>query len=111
MERLTAELFNTYVQRSGDAEPYYTEYCDGRTVTCPGMKQWGTVERAKEGKNALQITTASGYSWSQRTTLHPYRPAIRAVRCAAAAAGPMYASCKSSCPALRKTTPPSASRW
>ena len=55
MERLTAELFNTYVQRSGDAEPYYTEYCDGRTVTCPGMKQWGTVERAKEGKNALQI--------------------------------------------------------
>ena len=54
MERLTAELFNTYVQRSGDAEPYYTEYCDGRTVTCPGMKQWGTVERAKEGKNAAR---------------------------------------------------------
>ena len=55
MERLTAELFNTYVQRSGDAEPYYTEYCDGRTVTCPGMKQWGTVDRAREGLNALQI--------------------------------------------------------
>ena len=55
MERLTAELFNTYVQRSGDAEPYYTEYCDGRTVTCPGMKQWGTVDRAREGMNALQI--------------------------------------------------------
>ena len=28
MERLTAELFNTYVRRTGDAEPYYTEYCD-----------------------------------------------------------------------------------
>ena len=55
MERLTAELFTTYVRRSGDREPYYTEYCDGRTVTCPGMKQWGTVARAKEGKNALQI--------------------------------------------------------
>ena len=55
MERLTAELFNTFVQRSGDAEPYYTEYCDGRTVTCPGMKQWGTVDRAREGLNALQI--------------------------------------------------------
>ena len=45
MEKLTAELFNTYVRRS----------CDGKTVTCPGMKQWGTVDRAKEGKNALQI--------------------------------------------------------
>ena len=55
MEKLTAELFNTYVRRSGDQEPYYTEYCDGKTVTCPGMKQWGTVDRAKEGKNALQI--------------------------------------------------------
>ena len=55
MEKLTAELFNTYVRRSGDREPYYTEYCDGKTVTCPGMKQWGTVDRAKEGKSALQI--------------------------------------------------------
>ena len=55
MERLTAELFNTYVRRSGDQEPYFTEYCDGKTVTCPGMKQWGTVDRANEGKSALQI--------------------------------------------------------
>lgn len=55
MERLTAELFNTYVRRSGDAEPYFTEYCDGKTVTCPGMKQWGTVDRANAGMNALQI--------------------------------------------------------
>lgn len=55
MEQLTAELFNTYVRRSGDQEPYFTEYCDGKLVTCPGMKQWGTVDRANEGKNALQI--------------------------------------------------------
>ena len=55
MERLTAELFSTYVRRTGDAEPYFTEYCDGKTVTCPGMKQWGTVDRANEGLNALQI--------------------------------------------------------
>lgn len=55
MERLTAELFSTYVRRTGDAEPYFTEYCDGKLVTCKGMKQWGTVDRANEGKNALQI--------------------------------------------------------
>ena len=55
MERITAELFNTYVRRSGDQEPYYTEYCDGKLVTCPGMKQWGTVDRANESKSALEI--------------------------------------------------------
>ena len=55
MERLTAELFATYVRRSGNAEPYFTEYCDGRLVSCAGMKQWGTVDRANEGMSALQI--------------------------------------------------------
>lgn len=55
MEKLTAELFSTYVRRTGDAEPYFTEYCDGKNVTCAGMKQWGTVDRAKEGMSALQI--------------------------------------------------------
>ena len=55
MERLTAELFNTYVRRSGDAEPYFTEYCDGKLVNCNGMSQWGTVDRAREGKTALEI--------------------------------------------------------
>lgn len=55
MERLTAELLGSYVRRSGDSEPYFTEYCDGKTVTCAGMKQWGTVDRANEGMNALAI--------------------------------------------------------
>ena len=55
MERITDEIFNTYVRRTGTIEPYYTEYCDGKSVTCAGMKQWGTVDRAEEGMNALQI--------------------------------------------------------
>lgn len=55
MERLTAELFNTYVRRSGDAAPYFTEYCDGKLVSCNGMSQWGSVDRAKEGRTALEI--------------------------------------------------------
>ena len=55
MEKLTDDIFNTYVRRQGTIEPYYTEYCDGKSVTCKGMKQWGTVDRANEGKNALQI--------------------------------------------------------
>ncbi len=55
MVKLTAQIFNTYVRRIGTRNPYYTEYCDGKSVTCPGMKQWGTVTQANKGKNALQI--------------------------------------------------------
>ena len=36
-------------------DSYYTEYCDGKTVSCPGMKQWGTVTLANQGRNALSI--------------------------------------------------------
>ncbi len=55
MQRLTDEIFNTYVRRKGKIDPYFTEYCDGKTVSCKGMKQWGTVDRANEGKKALEI--------------------------------------------------------
>ena len=48
MERLTADIFNTYVRKTGTRNPYYTEYCDGKQVSCKGMKQWGTVDRANE---------------------------------------------------------------
>ena len=55
MVRLTDDIFNTYVRKIGTVNPFYTEYCDGKTVTCPGLKQWGTVTLANQGKNALQI--------------------------------------------------------
>lgn len=55
MDRITDDIFNTYVRRPGTIDPYYTEYCDGKTVTCKGMKQWGTVTLAESGKSALEI--------------------------------------------------------
>ena len=55
MRRITDDIFNTYVRRPGTIDPYYTEYCDGKSVTCNGMKQWGTVTLAQNGMNALQI--------------------------------------------------------
>jgi len=48
-------IFNTYVIKPPGIEPYYTEYCSGSYVTCPGMKQWGTVTLADQGLNYLQI--------------------------------------------------------
>lgn len=55
MVRLTDDIFNTYVRKTGTVNPYYTEYCDGKSVSCPGLKQWGTVTLANQGRNALQI--------------------------------------------------------
>lgn len=54
-DKIVDEIFNTYVTRQFNREPYFTEYCDGRQVTCSGMKQWGTVDLANRGMNALQI--------------------------------------------------------
>ena len=49
------DIFNTYIRKTGTVNPYYSEYCDGKSVTCPGLKQWGTVTLANQGRNALQI--------------------------------------------------------
>ena len=55
MVRITDDIFNTYLRKTGTVNPYYSEYCDGKSVTCPGLKQWGTVTLANNGRSALQI--------------------------------------------------------
>ena len=55
MVRITDDIFNTYIRKTGTVNPYYAEYCDGKSVTCPGLKQWGTVTLANQGRNALSI--------------------------------------------------------
>ena len=37
MVRLTDDIFNTYIRKTGTVNPYYAEYCDGKSVTCPGL--------------------------------------------------------------------------
>ena len=48
-------IFNRFVQREGHREPFYTEYCNGTTATCPGLSQWGTVSLANRGYAPLEI--------------------------------------------------------
>ena len=55
MVRLTDDIFNTYIRKTGTVNPYFSEYCDGKTVSCKGLKQWGTVSLAEEGRSALSI--------------------------------------------------------
>ncbi|MCL2177239.1 MAG: peptidoglycan-binding protein [Firmicutes bacterium] len=49
------EYFNTFARRIGFVHPYFTEYCSGRSVTCQGLSQWGTVTLANQGRTPLQI--------------------------------------------------------
>ncbi len=55
ISRIVDETFNNYVTRDGYINPLFTTFCDGRTVSCDGLSQWGTVSLAENGNNALQI--------------------------------------------------------
>ena len=55
ISEIVDEIFNTYVVKQGTVQPYYTEYCDGNNVTCPGLSQWGTVTLANRGYTPYQI--------------------------------------------------------
>ena len=52
---IVEEIFNNYVVKDGQVQPYFTRYCDGRNTTCDGLSQWGTVSLANQGKSALDI--------------------------------------------------------
>ncbi|WP_235829589.1 peptidoglycan-binding protein [Clostridium nigeriense] len=49
------EIFNEYISRKGFKEPLLAQYCNGTTVTCDGLSQWGTVTYANNGDSAYQI--------------------------------------------------------
>jgi peptidoglycan hydrolase-like protein with peptidoglycan-binding domain len=48
-------IFDVYARREGFINPYFTAYCNGTTVTCKGLSQWGTVTLANRGLTPLQI--------------------------------------------------------
>lgn len=52
---LVDELFNDYVSRQGVVEPLFTAFCNGTTVTCSGLSQWGTVALANQGLTPYEI--------------------------------------------------------
>ena len=49
------ELFNDYIVKGNQVQPYFTRYCDGRKTTCDGLSQWGSVTLANQGKTPLEI--------------------------------------------------------
>ncbi len=55
ISQIVDEIFNDYVVRQGSVEPYFTQYCNGTTVTCEGLSQWGTVDLAQAGLTPYEI--------------------------------------------------------
>ena len=49
IERLVDELFNDYLRKPGFVEPLAAKFCNGTTVTCEGLSQWGSENLARQG--------------------------------------------------------------
>ncbi len=57
VSQIVDDIFNNYLARPGAIEPLFAQYCNGTTVTCDGLSQWGTVPLAQQGLTPYQILT------------------------------------------------------
>ena len=55
VDKLVDELFTTYIRRTGFVEPLSARFCNGTTVTCDGLSQWGSEKMAREGSSTMDI--------------------------------------------------------
>ena len=55
IDDIVNDIFDNYVVKGNQVQPYFTRYCDGRKTTCDGLSQWGSVGLANQGKSALDI--------------------------------------------------------
>ena len=50
------EIFSDYLSRPNVRQPILTQYCDGRTVSCPNwLSQWGSKYLGDQGYNTVDI--------------------------------------------------------
>lgn len=55
IDRIVDDIFTTYIRRVGTVEPLAAKYCNGTTVTCEGLSQWGSEYLAQQGYNSVGI--------------------------------------------------------
>lgn len=56
-DKIVDEIFNDYIRRVGNIEPLAAKYCNGTTVTCAGLSQWGSEDLANQGYSFFEILT------------------------------------------------------
>jgi len=50
------DIFSTFITKPQIQQPLFTQYCDGKNVTCPGwLSQWGSKSLAEEGTDYINI--------------------------------------------------------
>lgn len=55
ISEIVDEIFDDYLRKRDRIEPLFAQYCNGTTVTCDGLSQWGSVDLADEGYDSVQI--------------------------------------------------------
>lgn len=55
VSKIADDIFNDYIVREGNIQPLFAQYCNGTTVRCDGLSQWGTVSLAEEGLVPYEI--------------------------------------------------------
>lgn len=56
ISQLVDDIFDNYLSLPNVRQPLFTQYCDGRRVSCPGwMTQWGSCSLAERGYSAIEI--------------------------------------------------------
>ena len=55
ISRVVDAIFTSYIRRIGFVEPLAAKFCNGTTVTCDGLSQWGSQAMAEEGADSMAI--------------------------------------------------------
>ena len=55
IQQIVGDIYNDYVRRQGSVEPLFAQYCNGTTVTCNGLSQWGSVSLAESGYTPYRL--------------------------------------------------------
>ena len=57
ISQIVDEIFSTYIQRQNAKQPLLAQFCNGTTVTCNGLSQWGSKYLGDEGDTPYEILT------------------------------------------------------
>ncbi|MBE6634390.1 MAG: spore cortex-lytic protein, partial [Ruminococcaceae bacterium] len=55
IRQISGELIDSYIRRQNSIQPLFAQYCNGTTVTCNGLSQWGSVTLAEQGYTPFEI--------------------------------------------------------
>ena len=55
ISRLVDGIFNEYLVRQDSIAPLHASFCDGVRTQCAGLSQWGSVDLAERGYDAMSI--------------------------------------------------------